>query len=88
VTPAAPGHVIAFSDPNDIFSYQLQSDALREEGAIISNVVVSNDHTILGLYENPGNAHTCYIQNSPVANAIAHGSGALTQSTGSQCGQQ
>ena len=86
--PHVPLHVIAFSDPNDIFSYQLQSDALRAEGAIISNVVVSNDHTILGLYEDPGNAHTCYMQNSPVANAIAHGSGALTQFTGTHCAHQ
>lgn len=86
--PDVPLHVVAFSDPNDIFSYQLTENAISRQNAIISNVVVSNDHTILGLYEDPGNAHTCYIQNSPVANAIAHGSGALTQSTGARCARQ
>ena len=85
--PDVPLHVVAFSDPNDIFSYQLAQNAILKQNAIISNVVVSNDHTVLGLYEDPGNAHTCYIQNSPVANAIAHGSGALTQSTGAHCAQ-
>jgi hypothetical protein len=85
--PDVPLHVVAFSDPNDIFSYQLAANAISHQNAIISNVVVSNDHTVFGLYENPDNAHTCYIQNSPVANAIAHGSGALTQSTGTHCSQ-
>jgi hypothetical protein len=86
--PDVPLHVVAFSDPNDIFSYQLAQDAILKEHAIISNVVVSNDHTILGLYENPDNAHTCYLQNSPMANAIARGSGALNRSTGTHCAQQ
>lgn len=83
--PDVPLHVVAFSDPNDLFSYQLASDAILQQHAIISNVVVSNDHTVLGLYENPLNAHTCYLENSPVANAIARGSGALAHSTGNQC---
>jgi hypothetical protein len=58
---------------------------ILQQHAIISNVVVSNDHTVLGLYENPLTAHTCYLQNSPVAKAIAHGSGALANSTGTDC---
>jgi len=86
--PDVPLHVVAFSDPNDVFSYQLTPDALLQQHAIISNVVVSNDHTVLGFYEDPGHAHTCYLKNSPVSNAIAHGSGALEHSSGIHCAQK
>jgi hypothetical protein len=83
--PPVPLHVVAFSDPNDVFSYQLEANAIPREEAIISNVVVSNDHTVLGLYEDPDKAHTCYMQTAPVATAIAHGSGSLTRSAGIGC---
>jgi hypothetical protein len=83
--PDVPLHVVAFSDPNDLFSYQLAPDAILEQHAIISNVIVSNDYTIVGLYENPLAAHTCYLQNSPVANAIAHGSALLSIARTGHC---
>jgi hypothetical protein len=83
--PPVPLHVVAFSDPNDLLSYQLEPNAIPKEDAIISNVVVSNAPTIAWLVENPNYAHTCYFDNSPVAAAIAHGSGVLTKFTGVRC---
>jgi hypothetical protein len=80
-----PLHIVAFSDPSDIFSYVLPKDAVTGEDTVISNVIESNDCTYLGLFENPSNAHTKYIQNNPVANAIAHGSGSIASATGVHC---
>jgi hypothetical protein len=80
-----PLHVVAFSNPSDLFSYVLPTNAVPREDAIISNVVISNDCTYLGVFENPANAHTQYIQNNPVANAIAKGSGTLANAKGVFC---
>jgi len=80
-----PLHIVAFSDPSDLFSYVLPKDSVSREDAIISNVIISNDCTYVGLFENPANAHTKYIQNNPVANAIAQGSGTLTNAKGVFC---
>jgi hypothetical protein len=80
-----PLHVVAFSDPSDVFSYVLPKEAVPREDAIISNVIISNDCTYFGVVENPANAHTKYIQNNPVANAIAHGSGTLANAKGVFC---
>ena len=78
-------HSLAFSDPGDIFSYVLPKDEVPREDAIISNVIVSNDCSYMGVFENPSNAHTTYIQNNPVANAIAHGSITLANAKGVFC---
>jgi hypothetical protein len=80
-----PLHVVAFSDPSDLFSYVLPKESIPREDAIISNVVISNDCTYVGLFENPANAHTKYIQNNPVATAIAHGSDTLKNAKGVFC---
>jgi hypothetical protein len=80
-----PLHIVAFSDPSDIFSYVLPEGAVTGEDTIISNVIDSNDCIVLGIYKDPSKAHTLYIQNSPVANAIAHGSGILTNAKGVFC---
>jgi len=80
-----PLHIVAFSDPSDLFSYVLPKDAVTGEDTIISNVIISNDCTYVGIFENPANAHTLYIQNKPVANAIARGSGTLTNAKGVFC---
>jgi hypothetical protein len=80
-----PLHIVAFSDPSDLFSYVLPKDAVTGEDTIISNVIESNDCIVLGLYEDPSKAHTLYIQNNPVANAIAHGSGTLGNAKGVFC---
>jgi hypothetical protein len=80
-----PLHVVAFSDPNDVFSYQLMADAIPREDAIISNVLVSNDCTWLGIYEDADTAHVDYIDTTPVAEAIAHGSAGLPKAVGARC---
>jgi hypothetical protein len=80
-----PLHIVAFSDPSDLFSYVLPKDAVTGENTIISNVIQSNDCILLGLYEDPSKAHTRYIQNNPVANAIARGSGTLADAKGVFC---
>lgn len=80
-----PLHVVAFSDPSDVFSYELLADAVPRQDAIISNVIVSNDHIVFGLYEDPSKAHTTYIENHVVANAIACGSGSLENAKGVHC---
>jgi hypothetical protein len=80
-----PLQIVAFSDPSDLFSYVLPKNAVTGEDTIISNVIISNDCTYVGLIENPANAHTKYIQNNPVANAIASGSGTLMNAKGVFC---
>ena len=84
----SPLQIVAFSDPNDLLSYQLQSDAVPRQDAVISNVIVSNDCTYFGLVENPDTAHTHYFETTPVANAIAHGSAAVGTSVGSRCAKK
>ncbi|HMK86407.1 MAG TPA: hypothetical protein VK437_10650 [Steroidobacteraceae bacterium] len=79
-----PLHIVAFSDPSDIFSYVLTDNAAGTD-AIVSNVIVSNDCTYLGIIENPANAHEKYIENSPVATAIALGSTTLSKAKGVRC---
>lgn len=86
--PEKPLQVVAFSDPNDLLTYQLQPNALPPGEATISNVVVSNDCTWFGLFENPDTAHTSYFETNPVVNAIAHGSGAVQTSVGGRCAKQ
>jgi hypothetical protein len=60
-------------------------DVVPREEAIISNVIISNDCTCVGVFENPANAHIKYIRNNPVANAIAHGSDTLKNAKGVFC---
>jgi hypothetical protein len=86
--PTSPLQVVAFSDPNDLLTYQLQPDALPPDEATISNVVVSNDCTWFGLFENPDTAHTGYFETNPVVNAIAHGSASVHTSVGGRCAKQ
>jgi hypothetical protein len=56
--------------------------ALTRAGSIISNAIVSNDCSYVGVFENSANAHTKYIQNNPVANALARGSETLANANG------
>ena len=73
-----PIHIVAFSDPNDLLTYQLPKDSLSRDDAIIINIIVSNDATYLWLIESPAAAHENYILTILVADAIAHGSAALS----------
>jgi hypothetical protein len=80
-----PLNVVAFSDPSDVFSYVLPDKAVPLKDAVISNVIISNDCILFGIYEDASNAHTKYVQNHPVANAIAHGSDTLKNAKGVFC---
>jgi hypothetical protein len=62
--------VISFADPNDLLSYELRNS---DVGKIVTSVLVSNDWTILGQYENVISAHTDYAKNTAVANIIMGG---------------
>lgn len=63
--------LIAFTDPNDLLSYTLPPE--RYPGAIVHNVLVSNDRTYFGLFENPAKAHLDYLSNPDVGSLISCG---------------
>lgn len=63
--------LIAFTDPNDLLSYTLPPE--RYPGAIVHNVLVSNDRTYLGWLENPLTAHLDYLANPDVGSLISCG---------------
>jgi hypothetical protein len=66
-----PLKVIAFTDPNDIFSYELrEKDILFEEPI---NIIVSNTATWFGVIEDPLAAHDGYRLNKRVVDYIACG---------------
>jgi hypothetical protein len=80
-----PLRIVAFSDPNDVFSYQLLPNMFPGDSVVISNVVVSNDKTYLGLVENPITAHTGYIGQDSVVRGIARGSASLPAPSAPRC---
>lgn len=61
--------VIAFTDPNDLLSYELKAT-----GFSASNVFVSNDKTWFGKLERPDTAHRNYLENDKVWQLILCGS--------------
>lgn len=65
--------VIAFTDPNDLLSYRLIPTRYATPDVAVSDVLVSNEKTILGLVERPDSAHTEYMANPDVVKAIACG---------------
>lgn len=69
--------VVAFTDPNDVLSYRLPPGYIQLENAKVSltNLLVSNDWTFLGLAENPGTAHPGYAKNLDVIHGIVCGVG-------------
>lgn len=76
--PSAPAriagiHLVAFTDPNDLLSYRLQSSRYAGPDVSVADVLVSNDPTYLGLLERPDTAHKGYAQNPDVASLIACG---------------
>lgn len=66
--------LVAFTDPNDLLSYRLLRSRYDVAGIDVSDVLVSNDRTWLGLLERPDTAHTDYPQNRDVTRLIACGS--------------
>ncbi len=65
--------VIAFTDPNDLLSYRLSKDVLREQRAQVVNVIVSNDPTYFGFVARPDLAHCGYKWNLHVFGTLVHG---------------
>lgn len=68
-----PLTVVAFTDPNDLLSYLLLPAHYDSNKVAIANVLVSNDKTYFGLLENPYPAHTTYLENADVSQAIVCG---------------
>ncbi len=66
--------VVAFSDPNDVFSYRLPINYFpADANADVVNVLVSNDSVILGAIENPLTAHQGYIETDDVVDRFLCG---------------
>jgi hypothetical protein len=65
--------VVAFTDPNDLLSYRLQSSRYASSNVDVTDVLVSNDSTYFGFLERPDTAHTGYRTNAAVASLIACG---------------
>lgn len=63
--------VVAFTDPNDLLSYEASEQDFGEKAII--NVIVSNDATYLGILENPLKAHLGYRENESVINFLKCG---------------
>ncbi|CAN7725481.1 hypothetical protein [Duganella sp. LjRoot269] len=65
--------LVAFSDPNDLLSYTMQTDKYAREGVTVYNILVSNAPTYFGLLERPDYAHLDYLNNPGVGRLIACG---------------
>ena len=67
--------LVAFSDPNDLLSYEIDpSDSIiASAGVDVVNVIVSNRRTFVWLVENPSSAHRTYLENDEVEHLIACG---------------
>jgi hypothetical protein len=69
---AAPVPIAAYSDPNDLLSFPLLGSVQAREAAadgtyFVTDVIVSNAPTWLGLLEDPMAAHTSYLANEEVS---------------------
>ena len=60
--------VVAFTDPNDLLSYELRNRRYSS-----ANAIVSNDTTWFGKLERPDTAHTGYLDNDSVWEFIVCG---------------
>jgi hypothetical protein len=77
---AAPLQIVAFTDPNDLLSYQLwlsdlPSDGLTPPAYEPANVLYPNATPWFGLFANPLTAHTGYSTNPEVLDLVVCGSG-------------
>jgi hypothetical protein len=68
--------LVAFTDPNDLLSYRLQTNDPAVLGADtrVVNVITSNADTYFGEVENPLSAHTTYNQNPDALRVLFGGS--------------
>lgn len=72
ITSVSPVNIIAFTDPNDLLSYEVTNANVNSKSKI-TNVTVSNAKTWFGFAEHPLNAHTDYLINSDVTELIRWG---------------
>jgi|SRR5579863_1084619 len=62
--------VVAFSDPDDLLTWQLPAKDLCENSVIVHNVAVLNTPRWLGFFANPDDAHVHYDRNKNVLDAM------------------
>lgn len=76
-----PLKLVAFSDPNDLFTYALRPYFANDPSELLEliDVTVSNDWTYVGKIENPWTAHTSYWQTRDVMRIVKCGIGAPAQ---------
>ena len=79
-----PLEIVAFTDPNDLLSYELNRRNYRQAGADphafeTSNVLYPNATAWLGLFADPLSAHTGYSKNPEVLDLVACGAGGCGQ---------
>ncbi|WP_434361000.1 hypothetical protein NF212_21600 [Parasalinivibrio latis] len=67
-------HVVSFTDPNDLLSYDIDTDDYAEKGVSSVSIPVSNATTWFGLFAEPFKTHTGYLENKDVLDIIACGS--------------
>ena len=79
---ATPLKVVAFSDPNDVLSYTLVPASNLPQGLEVADVVLANDWSWLGFFENPYSAHTTYGSKCRVHHVIADGTAGLAMPCG------
>jgi hypothetical protein len=65
--------LVAFTDPNDLLSYTLQTEKYAGDGVVAYNILVSNAPTYFGLLERPDGAHLNYLSNADVGRLVACG---------------
>jgi len=66
-----PRHWVAFSDPNDILSYQLDINGYSDLN--VTNVSLNNTTNWFGVYANPLKAHNGYRSNPRVQEMVLFG---------------
>jgi len=65
--------IVAFTDPNDLLAYRLLPSRYQAPDVSVTDVLVSNSPSYLGLIENPFAAHLNYLTNTDVGRLIACG---------------
>ena len=78
--PPPPLEIVAFTDPNDLLSYELRRENYREAGADphsfqTANVLYPNATAWFDLFADPLTAHTGYSSNPEVLDLVVCGAG-------------
>lgn len=68
-----PLHVVAFTDPNDLLSYRLETRHIGSDSTPLANALVSNANTYFGLVARPDYVHCGYKWNPYVIGVLVNG---------------